>query len=72
MNVLAPVLRRFSPGGSGARLTILIFHRVYAAPDAIFTGEPDADMVLLRDRKKSGEADPPLPELDKWSRCTRE
>ena len=42
MNVLAPVLRRFSPGGSGARLTILIFHRVYAAPDPIFTGEPDA------------------------------
>ena len=42
MNVLAPVLRRFSPGGSGARLTILIFHRVYAAPDAIFAGEPDA------------------------------
>lgn len=42
MKLLAPVLRRFSPGGAGARLTILIFHRVYAVPDAIFTGEPDA------------------------------
>jgi peptidoglycan/xylan/chitin deacetylase (PgdA/CDA1 family) len=31
-----------SPGGRGARLSILIFHRVLAAPDALFPEEPDA------------------------------
>jgi peptidoglycan/xylan/chitin deacetylase (PgdA/CDA1 family) len=31
-----------SPGGQGGRLSILIFHRVLAAPDALFPEEPDA------------------------------
>lgn len=31
-----------SPAGACARLTILIFHRVYAQPDPLFPGEPDA------------------------------
>jgi len=30
-----------SPGGTTGRLSILIFHRVLAAPDPIFPGEPD-------------------------------
>lgn len=41
-----------SPGGSGAPLTVLLFHRVLAEPDALSPGEPtaahfDAQMALL-------------------------
>lgn len=31
-----------SPGGTGARLSILIYHRVLARPDPLFPDEPDA------------------------------
>lgn len=31
-----------SPAGAGARLSVLIFHRVLAEPDPLFPGEPDA------------------------------
>lgn len=31
-----------SPGGTGARLSILIYHRVLPAPDPLFPDEPDA------------------------------
>jgi peptidoglycan/xylan/chitin deacetylase (PgdA/CDA1 family) len=31
-----------SPAGPGARLSVLIFHRVLAAPDPLFPDEPDA------------------------------
>ena len=31
------------PGGSRARLSILIFHRVHAARDELFPGEPTAE-----------------------------
>lgn len=42
-----------SPAGANARLSILIYHRVLAAPDAIFPGEPtierfDAQMAQLK------------------------
>ena len=33
-----------SPAGSGGRLSILVFHRVLAAPDPLFPGEVDAVM----------------------------
>jgi peptidoglycan/xylan/chitin deacetylase (PgdA/CDA1 family) len=36
------VLDVASPAGPGARLSILIFHRVHAQRDALFPGEPDA------------------------------
>ena len=32
-----------SPAGPGARLSVVIFHRVLAAVDPLFPGEPDAD-----------------------------
>jgi peptidoglycan/xylan/chitin deacetylase (PgdA/CDA1 family) len=31
-----------SPAGAGARLTVLIFHRVLLEPNPLFPGEPDA------------------------------
>lgn len=37
-----PLFSTLSPAGSGARLSILIFHRVLPAPDPLFPGEPDA------------------------------
>lgn len=36
-------LRCLSPAGESARLSILIFHRVLSAQDALFPGEMDAD-----------------------------
>ncbi len=36
-------LRALSPGGVGARLSIVIFHRVLAAPDPLFPDEMDAE-----------------------------
>lgn len=44
---------RLAPAGSKARLSILIFHRVLAAPDPLFPSEPtvesfDAQMGLLK------------------------
>lgn len=40
--MLRALLRLRSPGGRGARLSILIFHRVLPAPDPIFPGEAHA------------------------------
>jgi peptidoglycan/xylan/chitin deacetylase (PgdA/CDA1 family) len=40
--MLRAAFAAMSPAGAGARLSILIFHRVHAAPDALFPGEPDA------------------------------
>jgi peptidoglycan/xylan/chitin deacetylase (PgdA/CDA1 family) len=39
---LAPILNLLSPANHGARLSILIFHRVLPSPDPLFPGEPDA------------------------------
>ena len=36
------LLRALSPAGARAPLSILIFHRVHAAPDAMYPDEPDA------------------------------
>jgi peptidoglycan/xylan/chitin deacetylase (PgdA/CDA1 family) len=41
-----PVLSLLSPRGEGARLTVLIFHRVVAQPDALFPGEMHAARFL--------------------------
>jgi peptidoglycan/xylan/chitin deacetylase (PgdA/CDA1 family) len=44
MNAVARyALRALSPEGSGARLTVLIFHRVHRRPDPLFPEELDAD-----------------------------
>lgn len=40
--MIKPMLSLLSPAGPKARLSILIFHRVLAAPDAIFPGEMHA------------------------------
>jgi peptidoglycan/xylan/chitin deacetylase (PgdA/CDA1 family) len=40
--LLLPAFRLAAPGGAGARLSILLFHRVHARPDPLFEGEPDA------------------------------
>ena len=40
--MLRAAMRSLSPGGSGARLSILIFHRVHAQQDELFPGEIDA------------------------------
>lgn len=40
--MLAPLFRWMSPAGASARLSVLIFHRVLPAPDAIFPAEMDA------------------------------
>ncbi len=40
--LLAPVIRLFSPAGSKARLSILIYHRVVPQPDPLFPLEVDA------------------------------
>ncbi len=40
--LLAPVIRLFSPAGSKARLSILIYHRVAPEPDPLFPLEVDA------------------------------
>jgi peptidoglycan/xylan/chitin deacetylase (PgdA/CDA1 family) len=37
-------LEALSPAGSGARLTVLIFHRVHQMPDALFPEELDAEI----------------------------
>jgi peptidoglycan/xylan/chitin deacetylase (PgdA/CDA1 family) len=42
MSPFALVNRLLSPGGSHARLTIMIFHRVLPAPDQLLPFEPDA------------------------------
>jgi peptidoglycan/xylan/chitin deacetylase (PgdA/CDA1 family) len=39
---LKPLLNVLSPAGSGARLSILIFHRVLPSADPLFPGQPDA------------------------------
>ena len=39
--VLKNIVRGLSPGGSRARLSILIFHRVLSQPDPLFPAEPD-------------------------------
>ena len=39
---MKPILSLLSPAGPQARLTVLIFHRVLAAPDALFPDEVDA------------------------------
>jgi peptidoglycan/xylan/chitin deacetylase (PgdA/CDA1 family) len=40
--VLRSVLQWLSPAGAGARLSVLIFHRVLARPDPLFAHQPDA------------------------------
>jgi peptidoglycan/xylan/chitin deacetylase (PgdA/CDA1 family) len=50
---LGPLLSLLSPAGKRARLSILIYHRVLPAPDALLPGDPDAalfrtQMQLLR------------------------
>jgi peptidoglycan/xylan/chitin deacetylase (PgdA/CDA1 family) len=40
--IIKTLLGRASPAGAGARLSILIFHRVLPAPDPLFPGEIDA------------------------------
>lgn len=40
--LLRPALAALSPAGARARLTILTFHRVLAAPDALVPDDPDA------------------------------
>ena len=40
--ILKSVAGLLAPGGKGARLSILIFHRVLAKPDPLFPGEQDA------------------------------
>ncbi len=42
MNALVPLFRSLSPAGRRARLSILMFHRVLAAPDPLFPDVPDA------------------------------
>lgn len=44
MAVVRSLLSLVSPAGSGGRLSILVFHRVLALPDALFPGEVDAVM----------------------------
>jgi peptidoglycan/xylan/chitin deacetylase (PgdA/CDA1 family) len=39
--ILKSVVGLLAPGGKGARLSILIFHRVLAQPDPLFPGEQD-------------------------------
>lgn len=39
--IIKALAQRVSPGGSGGRLSVLIFHRVLARPDALLPGEPD-------------------------------
>ncbi|ADJ28628.1 polysaccharide deacetylase family protein [Nitrosococcus watsonii] len=39
---LRPLASLLAPGGKRARLSVLIYHRVLAAPDALLPGEPDA------------------------------
>ena len=39
--ILKSVASLLAPGGKGARLSILIFHRVLAQPDPLFPGEQD-------------------------------
>jgi peptidoglycan/xylan/chitin deacetylase (PgdA/CDA1 family) len=52
-----------SPAGVRARLSVLIFHRVHAAPDPLFPGEPDATrFAALLDRLKRWCNVLPLPE----------
>lgn len=41
--LMRSALRGLSPGGKGARLTVLIFHRVLPAPDPMFPGEMHAE-----------------------------
>jgi peptidoglycan/xylan/chitin deacetylase (PgdA/CDA1 family) len=46
---MKPLFSLLSPAGSGARLNVLIFHRVLPKPDPLFPGEVDAatfDMLL--------------------------
>lgn len=43
MTALRGLLSLSSPGGARGRLSILIFHRVLAAPDPLFPGEVDAN-----------------------------
>ena len=40
--ILKSIAGLLAPGGKGARLSILIFHRVLAKPDPLFPGEQDA------------------------------
>lgn len=42
MTLLAPLFRVMSPGGVGARLSVLIFHRVLPEPDPLFPDEMHA------------------------------
>lgn len=39
---MRPLFRWLSPGGAAGRLSVLIFHRVLAAPDPLFPAEMDA------------------------------
>lgn len=39
--IVRRMAQALSPAGPGGRLSILIFHRVLAAPDALLAGEPD-------------------------------
>ena len=39
---MKPLLSLLSPAGAGARLNVLIFHRVLAQPDSLFPDEVDA------------------------------
>lgn len=43
MKLIKPLVHLASPGGSKARLTVLIFHRVHPEPDPLFPDEPDGE-----------------------------
>lgn len=43
MNPIRSLIRFISPAGAQARLTVLIFHRVFPKPDPLFPEEMDAD-----------------------------
>jgi peptidoglycan/xylan/chitin deacetylase (PgdA/CDA1 family) len=47
VNWLRGLAQLLSPAGRGARLSVLIFHRVLPSPDPLFPEEPDAERFAL-------------------------
>jgi peptidoglycan/xylan/chitin deacetylase (PgdA/CDA1 family) len=61
--LLAPLLSLLSPAGRGARLSILIYHRVLPEPDPLLPGIPDADWFRMQMRLLARSFNPlPLSE----------